>query len=281
MISVAAYQAPLLPNESREAIHLIAAQVRTCESAGVQILCCPGAVLGGLADYAAQPEAMAIDVKRGQLQPIAARIASDTVTTIVGFTEIDDGRLFNAAAVAHKGAVLGVYRKLHPAINKSIYEPGSETPVFTVDGLTFGVVICRDSLFHEPASIMAKRGAAVLFVPTNNGLPPARGGTDVVAHARETDIALAKAHGFAVVRADVTGHANGLVSYGSSDIVNHDGTVVRTAKPFEVGLIVAEVQTAVRIPGIPKFTSVDHGAGMSRGASRTRSPSTSAAPRTG
>lgn len=90
MLTVAAYQAPLLPSGAPEAIDLIARQVRTCESLGVQVLCCPEAILGGLADYAVRPDAIAIDVKRGQLRRVVAPIASDTVTTIVGFTEVDE-----------------------------------------------------------------------------------------------------------------------------------------------------------------------------------------------
>ena len=243
MAKIAAYQAPLLPSGSADAIDLIAVQVRACESIGVEFLCCPEAVLGGLADYASQPYEIAIDVKKGQLQRALAPIASDTVTTILGFTEIDDGRLFNAAAVVHRGVVLGVYRKLHPAINRSVYEAGHDTPVFTAGDLTFGIVICRDSTYHEPARIMAERGATVLFVPTNNGLPPAKGGVEIVEHARETDIARARENRVAVIRADVAGRVEGLVSYGSSGIVGREGAVLRTATQLEAGLIVAEIES--------------------------------------
>ena len=52
---------------SIEAIGLIAAQVRTCESIGVNFLCCPEGVLGGLADYASRPYEIAFDVQSGQL----------------------------------------------------------------------------------------------------------------------------------------------------------------------------------------------------------------------
>ncbi len=183
MTKVAAYQAPLLPTGSAEAIDLIAVQVRACESIGVEFLCCPEGVLGGLADYASRPYEIAINVRRGQLQQALEPIASETVTTILGFTEIDDGRLFNSAAVVYKGSVTGVYRKLHPAINRSIYE-------------------------------------------------------------RQTDIARAKENRVSVIRADVTGRANGLVSHGSSGIVDRDGTVLQTAKQFEAGLVVAEIETS-------------------------------------
>ena len=47
---VAAYQAPLLPAGSMEALALIRKRVEWCEAEGVSILCCPEAILGGLAD---------------------------------------------------------------------------------------------------------------------------------------------------------------------------------------------------------------------------------------
>lgn len=227
-----------------EAIGLIAAQVRTCESIGVEILCCPEGILGGLADYASRPYEIARDVRNGQLQHVLAPIASEMVTTILGFTEIgEDGRLFNSAAIVRKGAVMGLYRKLYPAINTSIYEAGHDTPVFTLGDLTFGIVICLDSTYRAPARAMADRGAIALFVPTNNCLPPAKGGIDIVEHARNTDIARAREYGVSVIRADVAGRVDGLVSYGSSGIVDRNGTVLHAAKPLEVGLVVAEIET--------------------------------------
>src|SRR5436853_3956021 len=157
------------------AVELIRKRVVWCEAEGVEILCCPEAILGGLADYAACPTEFAIDVESGQLSAVLAPLASGTVTTILGFTEISGaGLLYNSAAVFHQGAVVGLYRKLHPAIRKSIYQPGDQTPVFEVDGLTFGIVICNDSNDRELARIMASQGATALFLPTNNGLPPER-----------------------------------------------------------------------------------------------------------
>ena len=139
-----------------EVLGLIREQVDWCESKGVEILCCPEGVLGGLADYASRPTDIAIDVEGGQLDALLAPLASDRVATILGFTEIDrGGRLYNSAAVFHKGSVVGIYRKLYPAINKSIYEAGDKMPVFTVGGLTFGIIICLDSNYYEPARIMA------------------------------------------------------------------------------------------------------------------------------
>ena len=242
-MKVAAYQAPLLASGSVEAIGLIAEQVRVCESAGVDILCCPEAVLGGLADYNSRPVDIAINVPSGRLQSVLAPIASETVTTIVGFTELGpNGRLFNSAAIFFKGEVVGVYRKLHPAINQSVYEPGTDTPIFKVGGLIFGVVICRDSTYPDLARIMANRGATALFVPTNNALAPTKAGTEVVEEARNIDISRARENGVSVIRADVAGQADGFVSYGSSGIIDPDGSVLQSAKQLEASLLVAEIR---------------------------------------
>jgi predicted amidohydrolase len=155
-----------------EAVELIRKRVDWCEAEGVEIVCSPEAVLGGLADYASCPADIAIDVESGQLSAALTPLASDTVTTILGFTEISRaGHFYNSAAIFHKGAVVGVYQKQHPAIRKSIYRARDRNPVFTVGGLTFGIIICNDSNYLAPARIMASQGATALFVPTNNGLP--------------------------------------------------------------------------------------------------------------
>src|SRR5215213_3480816 len=109
-MKVAAYQVPLDATCSMDVLGLIRAQVTWCESEGVEILCCPEGVCGGLADYAMRPTDIAINVEAGQLHALLAPIASDRVTTILGFTEIDrGGRLYNSAAVFHQGSVIGIY----------------------------------------------------------------------------------------------------------------------------------------------------------------------------
>src|SRR5262245_20907117 len=107
---VAAYQAPLQATHSPDILGLIRRQIDWCESNDVQMLCCPEAVLGGLADYASQPIELALNVDSGELARVLEPLSSDSVTTIVGFTEIDKKRtLYNSAAVFHKGSILGVY----------------------------------------------------------------------------------------------------------------------------------------------------------------------------
>ena len=141
MMKVAAYQALLLPLGSvAPALRLIRERIAG-EAEGVEILCCPEAVLGGLADYAPSPGATAISAD--QLNAALALLASDSVTTIVRFTEIAKaGDFYNSAAVLHRGTVLGVSQAASRD-QKSIYQSGDRTPVFTVVADT--IVICNDS----------------------------------------------------------------------------------------------------------------------------------------
>jgi 5-aminopentanamidase len=246
-VKVAAYQAPLLAAGSMDALDLIRMRVEWCEAEHIAILCCPEAILGGLADYSEHPTRFAIAADAGRLENALAPLASDTVTTIVGFTELaHGGRLYNSAAVFHRGSVVGLYRKLHPAIHQSVYAAGSEVPVFQVGELTLGIVICNDSNYCEPARLMAAHGATALFVPTNNGLPPERPHAKLAAQARKVDIATAVENRMWVIRADVAGRTGELVSYGSSGIVDPDGLVVQSARHLSEDLIVAEIDTVPR-----------------------------------
>ena len=249
-VRVAAYQAPLLMAGSMGALGLIRARVEWCEAEDVRVLCCPEAILGGLADYARNPRESALAANAGQLDSVLAPLASDTVTTIIGFTELADERhLYNSAAVFQKGSVIGVYRKLNPAIHRSVYTAGRTIPVFQVSGLTFGIVICNDSNFPGPAGLMAAHGATALFVPSNNGLPPTRASQKDVAAARSADVARAVENSMWVIRADVAGRTEELVSYGSSAIVDPSGLVVRSARQLSEDLLVAEIDTAPRARG--------------------------------
>jgi hypothetical protein len=54
-MKVAAYQAPLLAEGSMYALDLIQERVAWCEAERIAVLCCPEAILGGLADYSENP----------------------------------------------------------------------------------------------------------------------------------------------------------------------------------------------------------------------------------
>lgn len=246
-MKVAAYQAPLLKPGSLDALDFIRERVKECEQAAVEILCCPEAILGGLADHSPNPHDYALKVDTGRLAKVLAPLASETVTTILGFTEIvDDGRLYNSTAVFQKGMVVGVHRKLYPARNRSVYAAGDQIPVFTIGGLTFGILICNDSNYFEVARLMAAKGATAFFVPSNNALPEHRASADLASETRHVDIARAIDNRVAVIRADVAGSASGLTSFGSSAITDFQGNVIQSAPLLSEALLIADTDTKPR-----------------------------------
>ncbi len=114
--------------------------------------------------------------------------------------------------------------------------------MFTIDGLTFGIIICNDSNYLEPARLVAAQGATALFVPANNGPPRAKTSERLVAHTRDVDTSRAVENRLWIIRSDVAGSCSELISSGTSAIVNPDGLVVRAARPLSDDLLVAEIE---------------------------------------
>lgn len=93
---------------------------------------------------------------------------------------------------------------------------------------------------------MVEQGAMALFIPTNNGLPPSKAGPDLVDFTRTVDMGMATENNVAIIRADVAGRTERLISYGASGIVAPSGVVLQTAQLLRSGIIVAEIETLPR-----------------------------------
>ena len=242
---VAAYQAPYLPFGSLDAVGLIEAQLTTCAREGVDLLCCPEAVLGGLAHESAgqSPADVALGVADGELARVLAPLTGSSVSLIVGFTERDEaGRLYNAAALIADGGLVAIYRKVFPGY-RTVIRAGTDLPVHRLGRASFGIMICNDIWYLEPARVLAARGAATIFVPTNSGhlrgpdeaaALRSRGATLPVAHAVENTTT--------IVVADIAGERDGRRALGSSRIVDPDGTVLAEADPTDEALLIADVE---------------------------------------
>lgn len=95
-----------------------------------------------------------------------------TLTTIVGFPEITEDRPFNSVAVIRAGEVQSIYRKAclpnYGVFDERRYFRVEDMPrpvTFTVRGHVFGVCICEDVWFREPAERAKQAGVQTLLVP--------------------------------------------------------------------------------------------------------------------
>jgi len=92
-----------------------------------------------------------------------------------------EGRYWNSAVVIdRRGAILGIYDKLHPVTTSPDYTvmeggntPGSAAPVFDLDFGRIGVQICFDALFPESWAALAEQDARIIFWASayNGGFP--------------------------------------------------------------------------------------------------------------
>ena len=93
---------------------------------------------------------------------------SKDITVIVGFVD-QEASIYNAAAVAHNGKLIGKYHKIHlPNYGvfdeQRYFKPGFLCPVFIIDGIRIGINICEDIWYDiGPTPIQKDAGAEIII----------------------------------------------------------------------------------------------------------------------
>lgn len=132
----------------------------------VDVVCFPECFLTGYPNVGETARRDAFAVGSDKMLRVLDQTSRFEPAFVVGFNEIRGEKLFNTAVVIHKAHILGTYSKC------SAYMPfhtqGREFPVFEHNGLKFGVVICSDGGYIEPARLLALQGAKVIFAPHFN-----------------------------------------------------------------------------------------------------------------
>lgn len=106
---------------------------------------------------------------------MAAQAKKHGVNVLATLFEEDEKKFYNTAILlSNKGDFVGKYRKTHipksssPIMNsdeKYYFSPGNELPVFEIDGIKIGILICFDRSFPETFRVLALKGADIIFVP--------------------------------------------------------------------------------------------------------------------
>ena len=106
-----------------------------------------------------------------------ARICSEHgVSIVVGTVELgEDDRLYKSAFVVTPDGYQGKYRKCQPApAERELVEPGSDTPLFEIEGWKMAVAVCWDLYFPELAQLFAMKGADLYVLPSGDNAFPLR-----------------------------------------------------------------------------------------------------------
>ncbi len=147
----------------------------------------------------------------------------------------------------NKGKLTGGYRKTHLVEpNELFYTPGTEYPIFEVNGLKYGINICYDAQFSDAAKSVADQGAKLLLSLTQNML---RRETAEYWKDKHSSICVerVKETGMWYVRSDVTGirppgqYGKKRIGYGPTMALNPIAEVVAQVPLMTVGMIAVDI----------------------------------------
>jgi predicted amidohydrolase len=168
---------------------------------------------------------------------------------IVGFNELRGSDLYNTAAVLHRGHLLGIYSKC--SAYQRFHKQGRTFPVFEQHGVKFGVIICADGGYIEPARILALKGARIIFAPHFNAIE-ANGllrhfmkvRADHTARAIENSVYFVRGNNV-YLDPKKSGMTRGDgVGYGDSYIMDPDGEIVARSRRHVEDFIMADVDAS-------------------------------------
>jgi NAD+ synthase (glutamine-hydrolysing) len=245
---------------------LVEQAARAAHARGVALVLAPELALTGYPpeDLLLRPAFMAASA--GALEDLAERLADcEGLTVVVGHPQLQDAlgdlrsrsvsvpRRLNAASVLQGGRVAGCYAK-RELPNYQVFDErryfasgrdlGLGPLVFEAGGRRFGVLICEDAWFEEPAAAACAAGAEVLCVL--NASPFHLG----KAEEREARMAeRARATGCPLLFAHLVGGQDEVVFDGASFAVDGQGVLQARSPSFEDDLLVVEIADDGRVAG--------------------------------
>ncbi len=180
-----------------------------------------------------------IDDNKVRALEIAA--ASTEIVSIFGFVDSDPD-VYNAAAVANDGKVVGVYHKMHlPNYGvfdeERYFEAGGECAVFVICGVRVGVNVCED-IWQAVGPTVVQRSAGAEVIVNISASPFHSGKTawrENMLSTRASDNELYVAY------LNLVGGQDELVFDGASVVFDPLGQAVARGSQFEEDLVVADL----------------------------------------
>lgn len=224
----------------------------------VDIVCFPECFLTGYPDDGMKAREGAFRVDSNQMMKVLSETSRFEAAFIVGFNELRGDDLYNTAAVIHKGHLLGTYSKCSAYMK--FHRQGRDFPVFEHKGLTFGVVICSDGGYIEPARLLALKGARVIFSPHFNYIGKEglishfmKVRADHTARAVENSVYFLRGNNVSLGKEECISGYDG-VGYGDSYLVDPHGEIVVRSRRHKEDYFFADIDPTI----------VDRGWGVGR-----------------
>jgi len=202
----------------------------------VDILCMPESYLHGYFADASLAKKYSIDLESNEFADLCHQFSGYSTTLIIGINERDGEKIFNTSVVIEAGKFVGKYRKAYTYPPYDYFSLGREFPVFEKRGVKYGIIICLDSTFREPAFITALKGARILFCPMFNRVSRDEKLLQLLSR-KSHFITRAFDNNCWFLSSDVVWNSDDQVCQGYATIVNSDGLVVAQSQPFAETLL--------------------------------------------
>lgn len=216
--------------------------ITVAKNKGAHIICFPELNITGYSNLkeiknAAEPVPGAITRDLSNISE------SRKIVILAGIVEKDEkGHVFSSHLVIKPDGFVGVYRKLHIAPpEQAIFTPGDTIPLFDAKGVKFGIQLCYDAHFPELSTLMAIKGADLIFMPhaSPRGTPEEKY-RSWMRHltARAFD------NGLFIVACNQTGeNEKGLCFPGIAVIIGPSGNVIKKILSNKERLVLADLKS--------------------------------------
>ncbi len=164
-------------------------------------------------------------------------------TLVVGFAEVEGGRLYNSAAVLRGGKMEAIYRKgLLPNYGvfdeKRYFRSGDKPVVIEVEGIRVAITICRD--IWEPEWLRGfLKGSGRIDAIVNLSASPFYAGK--IEQREEVIRECARSSGRPVCYCNIVGGQDELVFDGRSMFVDGDGELLVRGRSFEEDFLIGDI----------------------------------------
>lgn len=238
--TVAAYQGPAIQGNPKKAFETIFIWIEKAQKQKADIILFPETFLHGYFNNAEQAHRFSIDLNSYEFRQWCQKLHSYTPMIIFGVNERDQDKIYNTTVVLQDGKLIGKMRKTTTYPPYDYYALGQEFSIFEKRGIRFGIVICADINYIEPARILALNGAQIIFCPmwniikrTHSLLPHIQAKHHFIARASENYVWF--------VASDVIHEDTESICLGASCIVDPLGNIVAQGQVLTENLIIYNI----------------------------------------
>jgi N-carbamoylputrescine amidase len=218
--------------------------VRRAADQGVQIICFPEMNISGYG--LRQNMATIAESIPGPITEAVLKMARENgLLILAGLAERGaEGKIFISHFAASPEGLLGVYRKLHLGPpEEGIYRPGQAWPIFQYQRCAFGIELCFDAHFPELSTMLALKGAEIIFIPHAS---PRESSEEKKERWLRYLTARAYDNSVFIVACNQTGETeSGLAFTGTALVLNPRGELIAANGGGEEGIITADLKEIV------------------------------------